>query len=128
MPPVHTDAMRLDRCTRRIYSSVAGAAAWTVQPGPPVTMTRSQDGALSMPIGGQLQAVGERNQPGMGRDGADLDLRRDPARHRQHAECGEVDRLDAVVEENAKPHDARSILFRSMTLPWSPALPARPPE
>jgi hypothetical protein len=57
-------------------------------------------------------------------------LRRDPARH---AECGKVDRLDAVVEENAKLHEARSILlkssilFRSMTLPWSRAPPTRPP-
>jgi hypothetical protein len=78
MPPVHTDAMRLDAWTRRMYSSVAGAAAWTVQPGPPVTMTRSQDDAV---VGGQLQPVCQPNQPRMGGDGAYLDLRRDPARH-----------------------------------------------
>ena len=60
-------------------------------------------------IGRYLQPIGERDRPGVGRDGADLDFGRDAARHRQHAEGCEIDRLDAVIDEDAEPHGAHSV-------------------
>jgi hypothetical protein len=63
-------------------------------------------------IGRDLQAVGERDRPRARRDSADFDLGRDAARHRQHAEGGEIDRLDAVIDENPEPHLPYSVSER----------------
>jgi hypothetical protein len=51
-----------------------------------------------------FKPVRQRDAAGPRRDRDRLDLRRHAPRHGQHAERGEVDRLDPVVDEHSETH------------------------
>ena len=57
------------------------------------------------------QAVRQLHGAGARREGGDLDVGADAARHRQDAEGREVDRLDAVVQENPELHRPSLLLL-----------------
>jgi hypothetical protein len=59
-------------------------------------------------VGRNVQSVGERYRTRLRRNGANRNLWRNTPRHRQYAEGRQIDRFDAVVDEDAEPHGAIS--------------------